>query len=197
MYYLKPGDVTVLGISGQMGNGKSTLTQVAVEEYGFVPQSLARHFKVDAVAKDGRNPASIFGPHKDPEDRDVLQKRGTEEGRMVYGEDVWLRHAEAHMFDLAEHGVKLIVVPDVRFPNEVRWVQSLGGKVYRVFGRKPEMTEGHESETALNGWSWQSPDGGRGFDSMLANSTTLEDLQRQMRACLETDYNLRRLLRTA
>jgi hypothetical protein len=45
------------------------------------------------------------------------------------------------------------VIPDVRFPNELRAIQQLGGKVYRVTGdRVGDLTEeawSHVSEQSL------------------------------------------------
>lgn len=199
MFYVNPGDVQILGISGQIANGKTTLTKLAVEA-GFTPYALARHFKVDAVAKAGMSPLAVFGAaeFKTDESRHTLQQLGTEQGRKVYGEDVWLKHAEAHIYDLIEHGVTHVVISDVRFENEVRWVQSLGGLVYRVYGRQPVVTEGHASETALNGWAHTSPDGGRGFDRLIYNGLAHGSRAlTEFKSLLAVDYPDARVFRRA
>jgi hypothetical protein len=194
MFYIRPDQIQLLGVSGQIGNGKSTLTRVAVREFGFHPLSLARHFKVDTVAKDGMDPLAVFGAseHKTPESRHALQQRGTELGRNVYGKDVWLKHAEAHIYDLIEHGATRIIVPDVRYANEVEWIHALGGRVYRVFGRQPEVTEGHPSEIELNGWGYSAPGGSRGFDRRINNCVGCEEQTlSRFRRSLTLDYDER------
>lgn len=200
MFYLNTADtpIQLLGISGQKSNGKSTMTKLAVQEHGFVGMSLARHFKVDAVVKEGAPVREVFGPHKSAETRRILQLKGNDESREVYGEDIWIRHLEAHIFDMVEHGHTRFVISDVRYPNEVRWIQRLGGAVYRVFNRLPEATTGHASETALNGWGLTSPDGLVGFDRMIDNSVERsEKALREMRRFLAVDYDLQALLQSA
>lgn len=197
MYYLKRGDITLLGISGQKSNGKSELAKIAVREFGFSPMSLARHFKVDTVVDEGLPPEEVFGPDKSPRTRDILQQYGTERDRNQRGEDIHIRRLDAHLYDLVEHGAEYAVISDVRFPNEVRWIQSLGGIVYRVYGRKPEVTEGHYSELALNGWGALDPEGGPGFDRMFRNDQTLQSLKERVRSSIGGDFNLRALRRAA
>jgi hypothetical protein len=164
-FYLPEGvTVDAIGVSGKKGSGKTTLTRLALIKQGYIPIPLARHFKVDMVAKDGAPAAEVFGAAetKSATTRDALQKRGTELGRNVYGEDVWLRHLEAHILDFVAHGITRFVIPDVRFPNEVEYVQqALGGKVYRIIGRGVQSGDAHPSETALDGYD--------GFDAVIDN----------------------------
>ena len=94
------------------------------------------------------------GPHV----RHLLQQEGTERGRQVYGDSVWLDTAYAWMQYLHDaNGVERFVIPDIRFPNELAYVQQRGGKVIRV--RAPQRVAGttlseaarnHPSETALD-----------------------------------------------
>lgn len=167
-FYLKPGTVEIVGLSGKGKSGKNHLARVALLPRGYFPISLAAHFKVEAVVKDGAPIDEVFFGDKSPATRDMLQKRGTEEGRNVFGEQHWLKTLEAWIASYASAGWHKFVVTDVRFPNEVEWVQSLGGRVYRVIGRGglDGVAAQHPSETALDTY--------RGFDAWINNEPAVE-----------------------
>jgi hypothetical protein len=84
---------------------------------------------------------------------------GTEEGRDVYGEGIWVDTMFA-WFQLYHDmwGFTKFVVPDVRFRNELAGIQAHGGKVYRIIAPKrvalsplTEEQRQHPSETDLDG----------------------------------------------
>lgn len=167
--YLKHNNVQVLAFSGRAKSGKDYLAERTAIPWGFLPTALANDFKVEAVAKDGLSIAAAFWAAKTPAERDMLQKRGTEEGRDVFGVDLWVNHWMAWMCYYTSKGFTNFVVTDVRFPNEVEAVKALGGKVYRVTGRGG-LTDGtklHVSETALNDYE--------GFDRIFDNSVENEN----------------------
>lgn len=149
--------VRILGLSGKAGSGKTTLATYLVQKHGYVPVSLADHFKVDAVVRHGAPIEEVFGSWKSPETRKLLQITGTEMGRDVHGDDIWTRTAETLIYGMAQAGVTRVVVPDVRFENEVDWVRSLGGVIVRLTGRggATGANAQHSSETALDAYeSW-------------------------------------------
>jgi rhodanese-related sulfurtransferase len=85
---------------------------------------------------------------QNPEVRRVLQRIGTEAGRCVLGQDIWVRILATKV---AEHqqafpGDSRIVVSDCRFPNEVETIHALGGVVWRITRKGQEQTDLHESE---------------------------------------------------
>jgi hypothetical protein len=117
--------VILIGLHGPAGSGKSTIARHLVERRGFVPVSLADYFKIPSVVHDGLSLVQVFGPvEKTAETRRFLQERGTERGRMVWGEDVWCKHLGAHLYKLARMGVQRVVVDDVRFENEVKYLHG-------------------------------------------------------------------------
>lgn len=77
--------------------------------------------------------------------REFLQNYGTEAHREVFGQDFW-----TNAVDLSHDG-RIVVVTDVRFPNEAEAVFNAGGRVVKVVG--PEEVEaagdGHASEAPL------------------------------------------------
>lgn len=152
-----PG-LTVLGVSGKANSGKSWLAS-QLRKYGWQPWALAWHLKHDAL-KGGEFSYEDVHYFKPPDVRRHLQLIGTEGGRDIYGEDVWLRVAYAWMRLMREeHGLAKIVIPDVRFPNEARFVRALGGKLIRlehgpglIYTLAGSDAAEHPSETALDAW---------------------------------------------
>jgi len=151
--------VQVVGISGKAETGKDYLRRTVFEAHGFRPWSLAWHFKIWLIGQGKATYEEVFET-KPPHIRELLQQEGTERGRNVFGEDIWCNTAAAWIDLLArEWHVPGIVIPDVRFPNEVEMVHRLGGKVVRI--RAPQRVEtsrlsaearGHFSETALDNY---------------------------------------------
>jgi len=72
--------------------------------------------------------------------RELLQRIGTEGGRQVLGEDVWVKT----LFNSPTSA--RIVIPDVRFANEALEIQRRGGKVIRVIRPGVEAANDHASE---------------------------------------------------
>ena len=105
--------------------------------------------------------------------RPLLQRLGTEAGREVLWDSIWI--------DAALHGLRpdgKYVVTDARFPNEAEAIKSRGGVVWRVerAGNSPAvLPDGtiHQSETSLDDWA---------FDLTLHNNGTLEQFHDAVRA---------------
>ena len=105
-----------------------------------------------------------------PEVRRLLQVFGTEVGRQLIDDNVWVNAA---MKDVSPDDN--IIFTDVRFPNEAKAIKAVDGLIWRIDrpGKKPVNT--HTSETAMNDWP---------FDAILTNDGTLEDLQGQVETAL-------------
>tara|TARA_R100001163_G_C5068174_1_gene208068 strand:+ start:1018 stop:2388 length:1371 start_codon:yes stop_codon:yes gene_type:complete len=160
----------LFGFSGKMGTGKNYVAENLFKAMLPVKNTLvlafADHFKVECCAKDRVDYEKVF-VQKDDATRDLLQKRGTEEGRNVYGEDIWTRTLEMWIRRHYETGVERVIITDLRFPNEVEWVKSLGGMAFRIEASKRNMARleqescgdkakldaiaNHSSEIALDG----------------------------------------------
>ncbi len=135
--------------------------------------ALADHFKIDAITKDKLSYDKVYGK-KDEKTRDILQKRGTEEGRNKYGKDIWINTLDTWMKIHAERGVECIFITDVRFPNELEYFKEnykqcvsirINAPKRNMEGLKqegnPEL-QYHISETALD-------DSGNQFDYRIDN----------------------------
>ena len=102
-------------------------------------------------------------------DAELLQWYGTEFRRNLFGQDYWLKQLDAW---IEEKQPEKLVVPDVRFPNEVEFIKERGGQVWKVGGQAQTETgrpDDHPSETALDDYE--------GWDDIIANIHTLDTLK--------------------
>lgn len=128
--------ILVVATSGKLGTGKDFLIDHLLKPFisdePSVKITLADHFKIEVIAKDGVAREKVYGD-KDDVTRQMLQKRGTEEGRNKYGEDIWIKILHQVILNFVERGIRIFYISDVRFKNEVRYIQDvLGGIVIRV-----------------------------------------------------------------
>ena len=121
----------IIGISGKAGAGKDWLAGVLGRAAGYKRWSFALPMKAAGFGTGfTREEVDVTKP---PHVRAWLQHYGTEEHRDRYRLDFWLRCADYFLDHLEAQGMAdRIVIPDVRFPNEVDWVHARGGKVVVV-----------------------------------------------------------------
>ena len=143
----------IIGVVGFIGSGKGTVADILVREHGFTKLSFADTVK-DATAAIFGWPRHLLEGDTDEsrawrEQKDewwserfgydfsprlALQMMGTEAGRNVFHPDLWVLSLERKL-ELYPN----VVIADVRFPNEIEFIQSKGGFVVRVKrGNDPE-----------------------------------------------------------
>lgn len=148
--------MTIVGLVGFAGSGKGTVADVLVDKHRFTKLSFADGVK-DCVAtlfgwprhllEGDTEPSRAFREKRDDfwsakldievTPRWALQTMGTEAGRNVFHEKIWIYSVEKR---LTEH--KNVVIPDVRFPNEIDFIKAHNGFVVRVIrGEEPEWYE--------------------------------------------------------
>lgn len=125
----------IIGLLGHQGVGKNyiaekILPQILSQKNTLV-LALADHFKVDCICKHGLAYDKAFGK-KDFKTRKLLQKVGTEEGRNVYGSDIWTNTTYTWMKIFHERGIERFIISDLRFQNEVDWIKEIGGIVIKI-----------------------------------------------------------------
>ena len=137
--------VEIIGISGKIGSGKDFITNeillplLTTCRPGKLTliMALADHLKVEVCCKSRRSNDlpftydSVFGP-KDEESRKALQYRGTERNRKKYGEDIWTRIIEMWIRCYADKGLERVIITDIRFLSDFKWVKDMGGQVIRI-----------------------------------------------------------------
>lgn len=182
LYILKDGKliprVEIIGLSGWARNGKDTVAEHLIANYGYKQISFAAPMKEalyrlnpkitinNVVGTPVRTGVDIYGwddlKTRGPEIRELLQRFGTEVGREMFGEDFWVNAA----IDSIPDGSR-VVVSDVRYPNEADAVKKLGGEVWRVVRPGYGAANDHASEHALNDYN---------FDYIIDNNAGVETL---------------------
>lgn len=166
----------LIGITGRAGSGKDTLADYLVRQFGYTKYSLAKPLKrllnerfgwTDAQWEDRKwkeRPAVFFNGYDDGvvagfrsslSPRQLAQWLGTEVGRTLAGEDVWVNMMEREWCRLnvdavSERTIAPMVIPDVRFDNEARRIHELGGAVIRVVRPGVADVNAHVSELGIS-----------------------------------------------
>ncbi|MFI6275971.1 hypothetical protein [Streptomyces sp. NPDC050988] len=171
----------MIGLAGAARSGKDTAAQ-ALLDAGWTRRAFADKVRDMLYALD---PIMVEKEYRDgitslryeidnygweitkelyPEVRGYFQRLGTEGGRGVLGEDVWI---DALFRDFQLWGAT--VITDVRFPNEADAIRSHGGLVVAIQrpGQERIREAGHVSENALAGYL---------FDDVILNDGTIEQL---------------------
>ena len=109
--------------------------------------------------------------------REILIDLGTKGIRQQVWEDTWvqllLQENKSH---------RVILVPDVRFPNEARGIRQVGGKLIRVI--RPSVADTPDpADCALNGYE--------GWNYCILNDGTMEDLMLKAREVADGIFNTR------
>lgn len=139
----------LVGISGFIGCGKSTVADQLTDQFGFRKDSFATSLK-DAVASMFDWPRNMIEgdtkhsrewreeidewwanklgiPNFSP--RLALQLIGTDSLRNHFNEGIWFMTLENR---IRKNPDQHVVVSDVRFPNEIEFIKNQGGIMVRV-----------------------------------------------------------------
>lgn len=104
--------------------------------------------------------------------RKYLQGLGTEVGRDMISQEVWVDIAEKRIRGLLDSG-QSVVITAIRFPNELEMLRRLGGTSVWI-ERAEEARTDAEGDITTHA-SEMSVDAGM-FDMFIANDGTLDDL---------------------
>jgi hypothetical protein len=186
LYVLRDGElhprIEVIGISGYARSGKDTIAEKLVE-MGYVRGSFADAIREALFILDpqifGKSLARLVNTHgwekvKSIEHvRELLQRFGTEVGREMFGDNIWIDY----LFDRLPDGAK-IVIPDVRYPNEADAIINLGGALWRVERDGVQAVNDHISDSALDDYP---------FMNIVYNCGTIEELHAWVERELQDD----------
>lgn len=180
----------VIGFSGYARCGKDEAAAVLEKEFGYTRVSFAdklremlyalnpmvNSYGYNSVPRRVQDVIEQYGwsGYKETkyahEIRALLQRLGTQAGRQILGDDIWV---EAAFSDLDPGGK--YVFADCRFPNEAMGVLARGGDVIRINRKDVGPVNYHESETSLDTW---------GFDLIVSNDGTLDEFHDKIRRIL-------------
>jgi hypothetical protein len=165
----------LIGLCGVARSGKDSAAQHLIDNFGFTKIAFADGVRQMALGIDpyvhteqprhyteGGAPMARYSDVLKnigyenakalPDVRRLLQRCGTEGGRKIFGDDVWVS-AMAHRIGALARRDANIVISDVRFPNEAEFIRRVGGYVIRML--RPGYVNPdaaimlHESETQV------------------------------------------------
>jgi len=142
--------MSIVALCGLAGSGKGTCGDI-LQEYHFVKMSFADSLK-DAVSSifgwnrdllegdtvESRNFREIVDPFwsnkfgRDITPRIILQEIGTDLFRDKFLDSIWIDSLERKLSKYDD-----VVICDVRFPNEIEFLASVGAKIIEV--SRPEI----------------------------------------------------------
>lgn len=183
----------IVGIAGAFGSGKDTAAEVlltlgahrfafgdplkrevaALDVYGWGDRARVALRYAWACLRYGW-PGTPWDKPTSPAMRHILQWWGTD-FRRAQDPDYWVAQ-----LDTLTRGQTFVVIPDVRFYNELRWIKSQGGSVICVRRPRNEVAEiysgperRHVSETLHLDDSL--------FDAIITNDASVEELHRKVK----------------
>lgn len=157
--------------------------RLSIQSYGFadpIYDMVKAGFGIDGKSKEwqdrGKKSAPIdwLSAERDISLRYLLETLGTEWGREMICSDLWARIAEKRYRE-SEAG---LVIRDVRFPNEVDWLDRLGGTLVHIIRSNhfnPEANPDHPSNQPLSI---------REYDKVIMNDSGLDVLMARTLKCL-------------
>lgn len=165
----------VIGLGHYKRAGKDSVAEVLVREHGYVRLAFADKLRqfVYETQPDVRLLVDIHGWEQAktayPNVRDALIDTGNA-ARRVLGADVWIIAVQHEM----AYTDKRYVISDLRYPNEVAWVQELG-RAWKI--ERPGVKPGNDvADQALIDYD--------GWDRTLVNDGSLVDLRTKVIECL-------------
>ena len=172
----------VIGLGGRLRAGKDVVAERLEKEHGFkrLGMSDALHEAMLAIDPilDGdwtyRSAIDLYGyvqvKELFPEARRLLQALGTEVGRNMIGENVWV-NIMARKIDDFLYADQPVVITGIRFPNELKMIHQFAGKT--VWVERP--TESASAQAASH--ASENSVGESDFDVTLLNDSTLDHLE--------------------
>ena len=164
----------VIGFTGAAGSGKDTAADVLQQACRFLKLSFAEPL-YEMVSIVTRTPVDLLKTRAGKEvtldrigvsPRKMLQTLGTEWGREMVSPDIWIKNLDGRLSAIDRRtGLLGLVIPDVRFQNEVDYIHELGGEVWRIdrIYNPNAISSGHSSELPP-----------LGVDDLIVNHGTIE-----------------------
>ena len=132
----------IIGLKGLAGSGKDTVANYLVKNHQFTNIKFATPLKqivsiisgwpiemVSGETEDSRVfRETVVHPTFKMTGREMLQQIGTELFREHFHKDVWMKICEQTIVN----SKGCVVISDVRFENEVKMIQNLGGYIWNV-----------------------------------------------------------------
>ena len=174
----------LIGITGPAFSGKDTIANHLCWSHGFSCEAFADPLRDGLSALFGLFPHHFDAKHKETviewigkSPRELLQTLGTQWGRDLVNRQIWCRHMHRRLQEYQDNWAASVVIPDVRFIDEARFIHSHGGVIWRVI-RPGAETTAHSDHTS------EQEQQRIVADVELLNDGTIQALQRAVDAAL-------------
>jgi len=187
-----PDGVRIIGLGYKKGSGKDATADILEEEalqsgkmvirmaFAYaLKAAVGIMFALDAEQLTTQEGKATVDPFWNVTPRQMLQWVGTNCIRNVLHPKFWITVLLRRLVATLQEGREtLVLITDVRFPDEAEAIRSWGGVVWRidrpsVLEAEAEATQAgeppHISETALDGYEQ--------WDGFILNDGTLDDLR--------------------
>jgi hypothetical protein len=162
----------LIGLTGRARVGKDTVAKFLADEAMYKAISFAEPMRV-FVCEIAGIPREQLDEVKDSvipwlgkSPRQMLQSLGTEWGREMVKQSIWIDVCMARASQL-----KRAVVTDVRFDDEAQAIHARGGKIVKVIRPDALEVSSHISEMGISPWL---------VDDTIINDGSMRDLQRKV-----------------
>jgi hypothetical protein len=177
----------IIGLCGLAGSGKDAVAAILSRRWRFASIAFAGPIYAavsqitglgpDQMKDRGSKERDIPWLGKSP--RELLQTLGTEWGRQMVNEDIWIKIAMRRASEYEREGWH-VAITDVRFENEAETIRHAGGYVWRV--ERPGAglagaAGGHSSEAGIPG---------RLVNQVIRNDGDLDDLEAAVNAAFHS-----------
>lgn len=165
--------IPVIGLCGPRQVGKDTVRRFIIASQGGYPYSMAdpiRAMLLGGFGIDMNDPYWIENkeqviPALGKSPRDMMRTLGTEWGRDLVNQDIWLTLARQRLLAMGPG----MVLADIRFENEAKWVRDMGGRIVHIDSKiHGQQDVQHSSDTPVIRELG---------DGIIVNNGSLEDLQ--------------------
>jgi hypothetical protein len=172
----------IIGLSGYAQTGKDTVANYLISNYGYRRVAFADPIRRSLYILNPMVSVGEFGSvhlqqavdgmgweevkRISPETRRLLQVMGTEVGREMFSDDFWVSQAMRGVSKFDK-----IVFTDVRYPNEYKAIKLQEGRMLRITKPSVIAVNNHSSESALDN---------HGFDGIIVNDGSIEELHRNI-----------------
>ncbi|CAB4138775.1 hypothetical protein UFOVP344_47 [uncultured Caudovirales phage] len=133
----------------------------------------------------------VYGIHKETpiaefggkSARELMQTLGTDWGRNMVDENIWVTVAASDIKSMLKDQ-QSVVIDDIRFPNEVEMIKSLGGQI--IYVDRPVNADTWKLEDAVLSHESEGRIRREDCDFYLLNDGTLEELRAKIDTIVNT-----------
>lgn len=146
-------DKKIIALTGSKTVGKTTIAKAAqawainskIVSFATPIKEMLWQMGVSYEALNGKEKESIIDP-LGKSARELMQSLGTEWGRQTVNENIWVFAMQKQVERMSED---IIIIDDLRFPNEANWVLVNDGIIIELKREGVECNDQHSSEQPL------------------------------------------------